>query len=100
MSRTDWYAHEYDRYGAANPTDWRWKERPSSLQFVKDMKKSYNGSNELMFRHGISTNKFVGISCETQSARTRLLNAFHNARVTELNGVPLEEFIQVTTEIG
>ena len=100
LSRTDWYAHEYDRYGAANPTDWRWQERPSSLQFVKDMKKSYNGSNELMFRHGISTDKFVGISCETQSARTRLLNAFHNAGVTEINGVPLEEFIQVTKEIG
>lgn len=100
LSRTDWYAHEYDRYGAANPTDWRWQERPSSPQFVKDMKKSYNGSNEIMFRHGISTEKFVGISCETQSARTRLLNAFHAQGITEVNGVPLEQFIQVTKEIG
>ena len=64
------------------------------------MKKNYGNGNEIMFRQGISTGKFVGISCETQSARTRLLNAFHKAGIKEMNGVPLEQFIQVTKEIG
>lgn len=100
LTRTDWYAHEYDRYGISRPDDWKWLERPSSTQFIKDMKKNYQCGNEIMFRHGISTDSFVGISCQTESNRTRLLNAFHDAGITEMNGVRLEDFIQVTKEIG
>lgn len=101
LNRTDWYAYEYDNYGNAR-MDGGFKNRKSSLDFVKSMgkKDGYDCSNEIMFRHGISTDKFLGISCETAGGRNFLIQKFRDAGITKFNGVPIEEFVTVTTRVG
>ena len=52
-----------------------------------------------MFRHGISTDKFLGISCESESERTLLIQKFRDAGITEYNGIDIDDFIQVTKSV-
>jgi len=63
------------------------------------MRRGYSGSNEIMFRHGISKDRFIGISCETDSKRQILLDRFKSAGVTEIKGVPIEDFVLTTQAI-
>ena len=95
LNRTDWYAHEGDRYGVSRAEDRDWQQRPSSPQFVADMKKGYRKGNELMFRHGIKKESFVGVSCDDEDDRYRLIQAFKDAGMTEVNGINVEDFVQV-----
>lgn len=105
MMRTDWYAYTYDNYGNAKmdvsdtcafvPFD----QRSTPVEFIRKMNKNYAGSNEIMFRHGISAERFVGISCENDSMRQTLLDKFAAAGVTELRGIPIEDFVITTREI-
>lgn len=103
--RTDWYAYTYDNYGNAKmdvsdtcafvPFD----QRSTPVEFIRKMNKNYAGSNEIMFRHGISAERFVGISCENDSVRQTLLDKYAAAGVTELRGIPIEDFVITTREI-
>ena len=95
LNRTDWYAHEGDCYGVSRSDDRDWLNRPSSTKFIGDMKKRYLKGNEIMFRHGIKKESFVGVSCDDDNARYRLIQAFHDAGVTEVNGINVEDFVQV-----
>lgn len=95
LNRTDWYAHESDSYGRARLGSYDWKHRPSSLQFVEDMAHSYLYDNEIMLRHGIRKESFVGISCDFDTDRDDLIQAFKKAGMTQINGVDVEDFVQV-----
>ena len=53
-----------------------------------------------MYPNGIKSDSFIGISCQTDSDRNTLLQAYKNAGVTQINGVDIEDFIQTTQEIG
>ena len=67
---------------------------------VKEEKTRYNTNNEIIFRNGIKTDKFIGINCDTDSARQDLINAFHNEGIDEVNGVPIEKFVKVKEVVG
>ncbi len=100
MTRTDWWAHVSDEFGEARSDSPVFQKRLSPVGFIKEMKKGYTSGNEIIFREGISKDSFIGISCETEQHKTDLLNAFRNAGVTEMNGVPIEDFVKVTNRIG
>lgn len=97
LNRTDWYAYDYDNYGNARDD---LPDRLHPVDFIKKMKSKYKGGNEIMFRHGISTENFVGISCQDDNARAMLLESFKDAGITEYNGIPIEDFVHVSREIG
>ena len=103
LNRTDWYAYGFDNYGNARMDGSRggFDGRKSSVDFVKSMsaRNGYSSSNEIMFRHGISTDKFLGISCESESERTLLIQKFRDAGITEYNGIDIDDFIQVTKSV-
>lgn len=103
MNRTDWYAHRGDSYGVAKLDDPRWKKRLGTTEFIKSETGStydFTCSNEILFRHGIGTDQFVGISCQDECRRQILLEKFKDAGVTEFNGVPIDEFVTVTKKVG
>ena len=100
LTRTDWYAHTSDNFGVARSDDRRFQNRLDPVSFLKQMKKGYSGSNEIMFRHGISKEHFIGISCDNDRLRDILLDKYRTAGVSEINGVPIEDFITVSTKVG
>lgn len=97
LGRTDWYAYPGDEFGTTDPS--KMSSRMTGTDFAAAMKQSYRTGNEIMFRHGIPTSSFIGIRCETQAARTELIRRFKLAHMTEINGIPLDQFIKVGTLI-
>lgn len=97
LGRTDWYAYPGDEFGTTDPS--KMSGRMSATDFAAAMKQSYRYGNEIMFRQAIPASSFTGIRCETQAARTELIRRFKVAHITEINGVPLNEFIKVGTLI-
>lgn len=97
LGRTDWYAYPGDEFGTTDPS--KMGGRMAGTDFAAAMKQSYRSGNEIMFRQGIPTSSFIGIRCETQAARTELIRRFKLAHMTEINGVPLDQFIKVGTLI-
>lgn len=93
--RTDWYAYNGDYFGAAK--GWDFSRRSSATDFANEVVKHYNPSNEIMFRGGIPTSEFVGISCETSWMRTELLDALRAEGINQINGIDIEDFVHVST---
>jgi hypothetical protein len=98
MARTDWYAYDYDNFGNAKKN--QLANRQSPLDFVRNMAANYKTGNEIMFRHGISNDKFLGISCENTRLRQQLIDKYRAAGVTEINGTPIDKFIYVSKKVG
>lgn len=98
LGRTDWYSYAGDNFGTTEPVIF--KNRRSLERMVKEEKTRYNTNNEIIFRNGIKTDKFIGINCDTDSARQDLINAFRREGIDEVNGVPIEKFIKVKEVVG
>lgn len=98
LGRMDWYSYSGDEYGSTK--DGTFQKRRSLERMVKEEKKHYNVNNEIIFREGISSDKFIGINCDTESKRQELLDTFRREGITEVNGVPVEKFVKVKEEVG
>ena len=97
LGRTDWYAYTGDKFGRTSPS--LMATRLSPVDFVKAMKTSYERNNELMFRQGIPVSSFTVIECEDTGYRADLLAKFAAEGITEVNGIPLAQFIKVGSNI-
>ena len=92
LGRTDWYAYTGDNFGTTQPSTFHSRQG----EFVRGQKEGYYQSgNEIMFRQGIPATSIQKIRCPGERERGRLLQAFHNAGITEVNGVPIEDFVEV-----
>lgn len=97
MERTDWYAYTSDSYGTTAEDEFL--SRPTPVDFIKGMATSYRHGNEIMFRQGIAKESFTGISCQSEALRAQLLEEFKQAGITDVNGIPVEDFVKVGQEI-
>lgn len=95
MERTDWYAYDHDNYGTISDL----ASRSTPLDFIKSMATKYRSGNEIMFRRGIPKEQFTGIVCPSDVKRTQLLGKLKKAGITEVNGVPVKDFVKVGDEI-
>ena len=69
------------------------------LEFIADMKDTYRIDNEIMFRRGIPKEKFTAVTCDTEAARQRCIDALLNAGIKEVNGIDIYDFVKVQEEI-
>lgn len=99
LGRTDWYAYESDSYGKTEPSYMK-SDRVTLKKLAQDMQGKYRNGNEIMFRNGIRSEKFIGINCDTEYLRQELLQKFHAAGIMEINGIPVEDFVTVESVIG
>lgn len=97
LERTDWYAYESDSFGTSEAS--ALAGRTSPLEFIKRMATNYRSGNEIMFRQGIARESFIEISCQSKSLRAELLDKFRRANITEVNGIPIEDFVKVGSTI-
>ena len=97
LGRTDWYAYQGDSYGRTDPSTM--SGRLPGLDFVAEMKRRYRTGNEIMFRHGIPSSSVIGVTCDTQKDRTALLDLLKKNGITEVNGIPISQWVKVGTDI-
>ena len=98
MERTDWYAYGFDNYGTSETSDM--SSRPDALSFIKKMDSGYSASNEIMFRHGIPVDNWIGIDTNSEYNKRALIEALKGEGITKINGKPLEKFIRVNSTVG
>lgn len=96
MARTDWYAYSYDNYGDVSDIP----RNGSALKFVKDMNKSWESDNEIMFRNGVRLQDWAGIDTDSQWKKDSLIADLQREGITEINGIPLDKFIRVNDKVG
>lgn len=97
LERTDWYAYTFDNFGTTDEGELLGRKR--ALEFIDYLATSWKASNEVMFRHGIPKEHFTGIMCPNEARRADLLKQLKDAGITEVNGVPIEDFVKVGNEI-
>lgn len=93
LERTDWYAYLEDSFGSSQANDLA--RRLPAKEFFRRMRKTYWEDNEIMFRHGIRSERFLGITCDSEVQRAALLDRLRDAGVKEINGIPIEQFVEV-----
>ena len=98
MQRTDWYAYTSDRFGETSAD--LLAARPTPLDFITQMKSNYRYDNEIMFRRGVAKESFIGVSWQTSQMRAELLQLLKQEGITKVNGVDIDKFVRVSTEIA
>lgn len=93
LERTDWYAYTSDSFGTTEEGEML--NRKKAVDFIKAVADRWRPSNEIMFRQGVPKEHFTGIVCPNESRRATLLEKLKEAGITEINGVPVEDFVKV-----
>lgn len=66
---------------------------------TKNMESSFAGSNEIMFRNGIDSRYFTEIMCNSRYERQHLLSELRARGIMDINGIDIEKFITVGSEL-
>ena len=96
LERTDYYSFGGDKFGKVADIS---KYGASPEQFVKNMESSFAGSNEIMFRNGIDSRYFTEIMCNSRYERQHLLSELRARGIMDINGIDIEKFITVGSEL-
>lgn len=91
LGRMDVYAFNSDQYGRAGEANIKSR---LTVDMVKGLakKKGFRHGNEFMFRHGIPKTSIRRVRV-APFERDRVIAHLKNNGVTEVNGVPVEEFV-------
>jgi hypothetical protein len=94
LRRSDWYAYGSDHFGSLNPSSGHstsgQSRNPATVA-------GFQGSNEVMFRHGIDllgAEAPTKIVCGSVTERTKVLTMFKARGVEKLGGKKVEEVVQ------
>jgi hypothetical protein len=97
--RTDWYAYEGDKFGDRSPKMMEKRLTPDELFTIMDKEGAFTG-NEEMFQTGIDPGLIAGIAVGSEGYRQHALSTLRRANITEISGVPVEDFVQVVKSYG
>lgn len=98
LDRTDWFAYVKDTFGSTRDLD-KFTARKYGQELVDSMAtggfSGYATSNEVMFQTGLPNRDIQGIFASTEEGKKSLIEALEAKGITELNGKPLAEAIEV-----
>lgn len=98
LDRTDWFAYTKDTFGSTRDLD-KFTAREYGQELVDSMAtggfSGYATSNEVMFQTGLPNRDIQGIFASTEDGKKALIEALEAKGITELNGKPLTEAIEV-----
>jgi len=103
VDRLDSYMFHGDTYGCCNPDNSNgssWKARKTVEVQMKAQASHYSTGAEIMFRKGVTKSQLVAITASSAAARTKLIKAAKDAGVLEVNGISIESFVVVATQLG
>lgn len=100
VDRMDAYSYLHDAFGKCVGSSSTWKGRNTVESNMDGMKNFHKLPNEISFRRGISTRKFLRIACRTASMRKDTIKACKEKGINEVNGVPIDDFIVVSDDLS
>lgn len=97
--RLDVHMFSGDTYGCTNPNHATYGDtyegRKSLAGAIQQQQDSYSSSAEIVTRRGVSSKKFVRIGADSEPLRQQLIAELKKEGITEVNGVPVEDFVVV-----
>lgn len=100
VDRLDTFMADHDNYGRCTPTDDVFTSRVSLKHQIQKQQNNFHGSAEICFRKGVSSKKFLRVVCGSETTRATLIDAMKKAGLSDVNGVPVEDFVAVQTNCG
>lgn len=97
LDRTDWYAYNYDKYGTTEPK--KFDQRPYPEHFIAAQQQNFEPTNEIMMRRGIPPEMISSIVVTGEQQKISITSSLQAAGIQEVNGIPLDQFINVATNI-
>jgi hypothetical protein len=103
VKRLDIFAYNSDSYGAKNPQNYNYKNwlgtygtsgagQPEMLKSAAD---EQGGSPEIMVRHNIPLSALMGYLFTSSMSRDQAIKKLKDLGITDVNGIPIEEFIKL-----
>jgi len=103
LDRTDIMFHSGDKYGCVNPNHGSYggayKNRKTLDSALKSLDKSGSLSDEIVVRKVVPKEKILRVGTDTETQRKDVIAEFLKAGITEVNGVPVEDFVVVTKSV-
>ncbi len=90
LKRADWYSHHGDGFGNVLTMGYQNSTDKSNVDIHKQ-----GDMQETLFQNGLAFEDFAGFNVKSAAVRQEMLSLLKEAGVTELNGKPIEAFIQV-----
>lgn len=100
VDRLDTFMADHDNYGRCTPSDDTFTGRVSLKHQIQKQQNNFHGSAEICFRKGVSSKKFLRVVCGSEDTRATLIDAMKKAGLSDVNGVPIEDFVAVQTNCG
>lgn len=98
LDRLDTYMYNKDTFGKCKGSEWN--DRVSVEHRVSVLKSSYTPYNEISFRRGLHKQKILRFTTSDPDWRKQLITQAREQGITEVNGVPLDDFVVVATKAG
>lgn len=102
VKRLDLFAYQQDAYGAKNPDNYDYKNwlgtygstDVGQVEMLTKATQNYKGSPEVMVRHNIPLTAILGYVFTDDFSMTQAIKRLKDVGITEVNGVPVEEFLK------
>lgn len=96
LDRLDIALHPGDKYGCTNPSHSsygnHWKNRKSLTKAIE----GHSGGNaELIIKRAVDPAKILRVVTDSEAYRKTLIQAYKAEGITEVNSVPIEDFVAV-----
>lgn len=103
VKRLDIFAYDSDSYGAKNPGNYNYKNWLGTYgnsgvgqpEMLKSATNQEGGSPEIMVRHNIPLSALMGYLFTSSFDRDAALKKLKDLGITDVNGIPIEEFIKL-----
>ncbi|MBI3633399.1 MAG: hypothetical protein HY226_03855 [Candidatus Vogelbacteria bacterium] len=94
LGRTDYYCYNSDKFGSTTPDNFNSRVTPEQL-LEQQRVSGFKASNEIIFRHGVAVKDIRFIAVTSQDQKNALIKSFTDAKITEINGQSLDNYIKV-----
>lgn len=94
VDRLDAFLHKGDKYGCMNPDGHGHQSTGYNTREPLDKAlKTATLHDELVVRQLMPKGKILRVACDSESERASIITAFKKEGMTEVNGVPVEDFV-------
>jgi hypothetical protein len=98
LDRLNTYMYNSDTFGKAHGSTF--KNRSSVESKVAANSKTHHTGNEISFRRGLHLNKILRIATSSEQRRKALISAARQEGIEEINGVPIDDYVVVVSDLG
>lgn len=91
LTRTDWYAYEYDEFGTTELSTF--SRRYGTEELFRRTSASYSRSNEILFRKALPLKTLREIRVPASEVQD-MIDKLHSMGITQINGIRVEKLVK------